>query len=152
MVIDGKGYEQRSYFGDLIMGACQAAGFKEMVIDGYTRDRDGNIELGFPVFSRGGTAYPVATSRRCLPRLKMAYEEGRTSTIKAYRKAKAGGKPLPELIIGTFARCPVPLDGIFFCRRLWAFFPDSDMIHPPAGNRWPRRGHGEYHRLSECRR
>ena len=53
MVIDGKGYTGRAYFGDLIMGACQAAGFKGMVIDGCTRDRDGNIELGFPVYSRG---------------------------------------------------------------------------------------------------
>ena len=53
MVIDGKAYEKRCYFGDLIMGACQAAGFAGMVIDGYTRDRDGNVELGFPVYSRG---------------------------------------------------------------------------------------------------
>lgn len=53
MVIDGKGYDKKAYFGDLIMGACQAVGFKGMVIDGYTRDRDGNIELGFPVYSRG---------------------------------------------------------------------------------------------------
>lgn len=53
MVIDGKGYTGRAYFGDLIMGACQAAGFKGMVIDGCTRDRDGNVELGFPVYSRG---------------------------------------------------------------------------------------------------
>ena len=53
MVIDGKGYNKRAYFGDLIMGACQAVGFKGMVIDGYTRDRDGNIELDFPVYSKG---------------------------------------------------------------------------------------------------
>ena len=53
MVIDGKGYNKRAYFGDLIMGACQAVGFKGMVVDGYSRDRDGNIELGFPVYSRG---------------------------------------------------------------------------------------------------
>ncbi len=53
MVIDGKGYNKRAYFGDLIMGACQAVGFKGMVIDGYTRDREGNIELGFPVYSKG---------------------------------------------------------------------------------------------------
>jgi 4-hydroxy-4-methyl-2-oxoglutarate aldolase len=53
MVIDGKGYSCKAYFGDLIMGACQAVGFQGMVIDGYTRDRDGNIELGFPVYSRG---------------------------------------------------------------------------------------------------
>ena len=53
MVIDGKSYEGRAYFGDLIMGACQAVGFEGMVVDGCTRDRDGNIELGFPVYSRG---------------------------------------------------------------------------------------------------
>lgn len=53
MVVDGKGYEGRAYFGDLIMGACQAVGFEGMVIDGCTRDRDGNIELNFPVYSKG---------------------------------------------------------------------------------------------------
>lgn len=53
MVIDGKGCKERAYFGDLIMGACQAVGFKGMVIDGYTRDRDGNVELDFPVYSKG---------------------------------------------------------------------------------------------------
>jgi len=53
MVIDGKKYEQRSYVGDLIMGSCQAAGFEGIVIDGYSRDRDGNVELDFPVYSRG---------------------------------------------------------------------------------------------------
>lgn len=53
MVIDGKNYRERAYFGDLIMGACQAVGFEGMVIDGATRDRDGNVELGFPVYSRG---------------------------------------------------------------------------------------------------
>jgi len=53
MVVDGKGYMGRAYFGDLIMGACQAAGFLGMVVDGCTRDREGNIALEFPVFSRG---------------------------------------------------------------------------------------------------
>ncbi len=53
MVIDGKNNQERAYFGDLIMGACQAAGFEGMVVDGYTRDRDGNIALNFPVYSRG---------------------------------------------------------------------------------------------------
>ena len=50
MVVDGKAYPGKAYFGDLIMGACQAVGFEGMVVDGYTRDRDGNIELGFPVY------------------------------------------------------------------------------------------------------
>lgn len=53
MVVDGKGYEGVAYIGDLIMGAAQAVGYKGVVIDGYTRDREGNIALNFPVFSRG---------------------------------------------------------------------------------------------------
>jgi 4-hydroxy-4-methyl-2-oxoglutarate aldolase len=53
MVIDGKGYKDTAYLGDKIMGACKAMGYKGIVIDGYTRDRSGNIALGFPVFSRG---------------------------------------------------------------------------------------------------
>lgn len=55
MVIDGEGHQDRAYFGDLIMGACQAAGFEGMVVDGCTRDREGNIALNFPVYSRGFT-------------------------------------------------------------------------------------------------
>lgn len=53
MVVAGKGYLERAYLGDLIMGAAQAAGYVGIVVDGCTRDRRGNIELGFPVFSRG---------------------------------------------------------------------------------------------------
>ena len=136
MVIDGKGYTGRAYFGDLIMGACQAAGFKGMVIDGGTRDRDGNIELGFPVYSRGfmprgpikkdegnintpimcggvrvepGDLVVGDSDGVCvIPKAhidvvlaeaekKLAYEEKRTATIAAYRKAKAEGTELPQL-------------------------------------------------------
>ena len=136
MVIDGKGYTVRAYFGDLIMGACQAAGFKGMVIDGCTRDRDGNIELGFPVYSRGfmprgpikkdegnintpimcggvrvepGDLVVGDSDGVCvIPKAhidvvlaeaekKLAYEEKRTATIAAYRKAKAEGTELPQL-------------------------------------------------------
>ena len=53
MVIDGKGYTQRPYFGDLIMGAAKAVGLEGMVIDGYCRDKAGCLELNFPVFSKG---------------------------------------------------------------------------------------------------
>ena len=53
MVIDGKQFPSRAYFGDLIMGACKAIGYAGMVIDGYTRDRQGCIEMKFPVFSKG---------------------------------------------------------------------------------------------------
>lgn len=136
MVIDGKGCTERAYFGDLIMGACQAVGFEGMVIDGCTRDRDGNVELKFPVYSRGfmprgpikknegNINIPITCGgvRVCPGDLvmgdsdgvcvipaqyietvlteaeaKLAYEEKRTETIAAYRKAKAEGTPLPQL-------------------------------------------------------
>lgn len=53
MVVDGKGYKERPYFGDLIVHAAKAVGLAGIVIDGYTRDREGCTELGFPVFSKG---------------------------------------------------------------------------------------------------
>ncbi|MDF2523296.1 MAG: proA 4 [Clostridiales bacterium] len=53
MVIDGKGYKDKAYFGDLIIGAAKAVGLKGMIIDGYSRDREGTIEVGLPVFSKG---------------------------------------------------------------------------------------------------
>lgn len=53
MVIDGKAYKERPYFGDLIMGAAKAVGYAGMVIDGYCRDKQGCIEMNFPVFSKG---------------------------------------------------------------------------------------------------
>lgn len=53
MVIDGKGYTGKAYFGDLIMGAASAVGYAGMICDGYVRDRKGCIELGMPVYARG---------------------------------------------------------------------------------------------------
>ena len=137
MVIDGKGYEGRAYIGDLIMGTCQAVGFEGMVIDGCTRDRDGNIELGFPVYSRGfmprvpikknegnintpimcggvrvnpGDLVVGDSDGVCVIPMeyietvlaeaenKKAYEEKREETIAAYRKARAEGRELPQLV------------------------------------------------------
>ena len=53
MVIDGKGYQKRAYLGDLIVSAAAAVGYEGIVCDGCVRDRNGCIELGFPVFSKG---------------------------------------------------------------------------------------------------
>lgn len=53
MVIDGNSYDKRAYFGDLIMGAAKAVGLEGMVMDGYTRDTIGCLELEFPVYSKG---------------------------------------------------------------------------------------------------
>ena len=53
MVIDGKGYKERPYFGDLIMGAAKAVGLEGIVMDGYTRDTAGCLAMDFPVYSKG---------------------------------------------------------------------------------------------------
>lgn len=63
MVIDGKGYKGRAYIGDLIEAACQAVGYEGVVLDGYSRDKLGNISLGFPVWSRGFT--PNSPIKEC---------------------------------------------------------------------------------------
>lgn len=53
LVVDGKGYRGSAYMGDLMIGASKAIGLCGVVLDGYTRDRKGIIEIGLPVFSRG---------------------------------------------------------------------------------------------------
>lgn len=53
MVIDGKNHQEHPYFGDLLTRQAQAMGASGIVIDGYIRDRDELVEMGFPVFSRG---------------------------------------------------------------------------------------------------
>lgn len=53
MVIDGKGFMGRAYLGDLIVSAAAAVGYEGIVCDGCTRDRNGCVELGLPVFSKG---------------------------------------------------------------------------------------------------
>jgi 4-hydroxy-4-methyl-2-oxoglutarate aldolase len=53
MVIDGKGHKEHPYFGDLMMATGKAAGLKGMVVDGLVRDKQGCIEMEFPVFAKG---------------------------------------------------------------------------------------------------
>lgn len=99
MVIDGKSYAERAYFGDLIMGACQAMGFVGMVVDGYTRDRDGNIALGFPVYSKG-----------IMPNGPIKKKEGNINT-----DILCGGVPVKpgDLVVGdSDGVCAVPREYI----------------------------------------
>lgn len=53
LVVDGKGYTERAYMGDLMTAAAKAIGINGIIIDGYVRDREGLTELGLPVFSIG---------------------------------------------------------------------------------------------------
>ncbi|MGN0295511.1 MAG: RraA family protein [Lachnospiraceae bacterium] len=99
MVIDGKSYAKKAYFGDLIMGACQAVGFEGMVVDGMTRDRDGNIELGFPVYSRG-----------FMPNGPIKKEDGNVNT-----EITCGGVPVKpgDLVVGdSDGVCVIPREYI----------------------------------------
>ena len=99
MVIDGKGYSGRAYLGDLIMGACQAAGFEGIVIDGYTRDKEGCSELGFPVYSMGS-----------MPRGPIKKNEGNINTTITC----AGVKVAPgDLVVGDAdGVCVIPREYI----------------------------------------
>ncbi|TXT47542.1 MAG: Dimethylmenaquinone methyltransferase [Spirochaetes bacterium] len=53
LVVDGKGYQDRAYLGDLMGGAAKAIGLNGIVMDGCVRDKVGLRELGIPVFSKG---------------------------------------------------------------------------------------------------
>lgn len=53
MIVDGGGYMERAYLGDLIMGAAQAVGYEGIVVDGCVRDTVGCLEMKFPVYSKG---------------------------------------------------------------------------------------------------
>lgn len=53
LVIDGKGFTDRAYFGDMILSAAKEVGYLGVVVDGMVRDRSDCIELGLPVFCRG---------------------------------------------------------------------------------------------------
>jgi len=53
LMVDGKGYSECAYVGDLMVGAAHAIGISGIVIDGLVRDKEGLTKLGLPVFSRG---------------------------------------------------------------------------------------------------
>jgi regulator of RNase E activity RraA len=55
MVIDGGNNTERAYVGDLITAAARATGYAAIVTNSLVRDRNGLVELNFPVFSAGVT-------------------------------------------------------------------------------------------------
>ena len=70
MVIDGKNYAGKAYFGDLVMGDC----------DGVCVIPREHLELVLDCAEE-----------------KLAYEDKRNETIAQYKEAKAKGEPLPQL-------------------------------------------------------
>lgn len=53
LVIDCHGYMDAGCFGEMFAISCRKKGIAGVVIDGACRDKNGLIEMGFPVFSRG---------------------------------------------------------------------------------------------------
>lgn len=52
LVVDGEGYTETAYVGELMAVSCEAQGLAGMVVDGAARDRAEVRELGFPVYTR----------------------------------------------------------------------------------------------------
>lgn len=57
LVAQTNGTERSSLWGELLSTAAMYRGAKGAVIDGFTRDTKGIIEMGFPVFVRGIAPY-----------------------------------------------------------------------------------------------
>lgn len=53
LIIDGKGYTEKPYMGDLMGSAANAIGFNGIVVDGYVRDKIGLKETKLPIFCKG---------------------------------------------------------------------------------------------------
>lgn len=53
LVIDGDGYVETGYLGELMCASCQTHGLAGVVIDGAIRDREEIAEMEFPVYARG---------------------------------------------------------------------------------------------------
>lgn len=53
LIVDGKGYRESTYMGDLMGSAADAIGLNGIVIDGYVRDKLGLKELSMPIYAKG---------------------------------------------------------------------------------------------------
>ncbi|WP_152043221.1 4-carboxy-4-hydroxy-2-oxoadipate aldolase/oxaloacetate decarboxylase [Salinigranum salinum] len=53
IVIDGKGYTETAYLGELMSASCEAHDLSGIIVDGAIRDRAEIEEIGFPVYARG---------------------------------------------------------------------------------------------------
>lgn len=63
IVVNAHGNMTSGHIGDLMALACQTRGIAGLVIDGAVRDIDGIVELGFPVFARGGVPHGNAARK-----------------------------------------------------------------------------------------
>ena len=62
LVVDGDGYVETAYVGELMCASCRVHGLAGMVIDGAIRDREEIAAMEFPVYARG--VHPAGPSKR----------------------------------------------------------------------------------------
>ena len=55
LAIDARGHMQTGCLGEMLMTGVQARGGKGIVVDGCLRDLPSALDLGLPLFARGGT-------------------------------------------------------------------------------------------------
>ncbi len=53
IVVDGKGYEDSAYLGELMAGVAQKAGIKGIIIDGLVRDKSDLNLLNIQIYAKG---------------------------------------------------------------------------------------------------
>lgn len=53
IVVDGKGYKEAAYLGELMAGAAEALGVKGIVIDGFVRDKQALGQLDIQIYAKG---------------------------------------------------------------------------------------------------
>jgi 4-hydroxy-4-methyl-2-oxoglutarate aldolase len=53
LVIDGDGYTETAYLGELMSASCKEHGLSGIVVDGAIRDQSEIAEIDFPVYARG---------------------------------------------------------------------------------------------------
>ena len=52
LVVDGDGYTETAYMGELMCASCAAQDLAGVVVDGAVRDREEIAAMGFPVYAR----------------------------------------------------------------------------------------------------
>jgi len=55
IIVVSNGFKDCAYFGELMSTFSKRNGAVGAIIDGFTRDKDATIKLGFPVFAKGWT-------------------------------------------------------------------------------------------------
>jgi len=53
LVVDGDGYTETAYVGELMCASCRAQGLAGVVVDGAIRDREEVAGMEFPLYARG---------------------------------------------------------------------------------------------------